>query len=143
MESFALPPAIAAEYAERRSRVESTYRSNLERLHKCKMSLQYRIAMEDPVDHTFDFEAGTQFAMKTLLPKTIKLLAAKTKPSIQNLLDLPWVDTTNPGIYGALAWYELPDGTKVYVLKIGNAWAHLGGLKKRRNYHTSEQTSIK
>lgn len=105
------------------------------------MSGQYRLAMTDLTDGTFDSDHDTKFALGALLPATTRILAAGTKPSIKDLLDLRWIDSKRPGVYGCLASYTSSDGTIVYALKVGCAWSVDGGLKSRKLTHVNEKSS--
>lgn len=46
----------------------------------------------------WDFSEDTDFAMSILLEKTIDLLTARRKPSLQDIFEIPWIETNDPAI---------------------------------------------
>lgn len=61
------------------------------------MSNIYRMAMLIDTAQ-WDFSEDTDFAMSILLEKTIDLLTAGRKPSLQDIFDIPWIETDDPAI---------------------------------------------
>lgn len=125
------PSANYAHHIDGRISLASRWRDMLEPLHECRMSGKYRLAMS--VDDGWDFQRDTDFAMDVLLPDTVDLLTSDRTPTTKTLGRISWIDTVRPGNYACKATKFDRNGKIISTrLKVGTAWSHKGGLKRRR-----------